>query len=443
MSVLNKVLRDLEQRGAPAPQFAGAASSTAAMPRAAPRRNRVPLRTAVWAGVVAVVCVTLGAYSWQVERLKASTRVAKPLGAAQFEAALPKDSAPDMIAAAQAKPTPSAPDTSTARAITRSNAPEAAPASPPVDLPTAKPAAVADAMVAQSVATEKAAPEAAPATSPLEVNAKKLATTGAAAPVTKRPASQATIASLQTDRDSATTPRPAEAPERLPTESAPPATKAASAAAPIVARKSNPEDLQVERAAEFIARGRSHEAMALLTQILSTAPNHHSARQALAALQAESGRRDLALQTLLAGAALEPARFAVVAARLQAESGDAEGALMTLERVPTAQRDADYDALVGGLAQRAGQHAVAAEAFARAVRSPRAPAIWWAGLGHSLDSLGQRAQAQQAFTRAMSDPALPPALRSFITQRLAELAAARPSTTPAVRESAPLAALPR
>ncbi|MGE5337715.1 MAG: hypothetical protein ACM3PU_07795, partial [Gemmatimonadota bacterium] len=160
------------------------------------------------------------------------------------------------------------------------------------------------------------------------------------------------------------------------------------------------------------------------------------------ALQAETGRRDLALQTLLAGAAIDAGRFAVAAARLQAESGDNDGALITLERVPNAQRNADYEALVGGIAQRAGQQALAAEAFARAVRSPRAPAIWWAGLGYSLDSLGQRSQAQVAFTRAVTDPALPPALRSYITQRLAEIAA-RPGAAAPARDGAPIAALPQ
>jgi len=407
MSVINKVLRDLEQRGAPAPEFAGAIPSSAPLPRAARRRSAVSLRTAVWGSAAAVVCATLGAYGWQVERMKASALVAKPLGAAQFAAALPKDSAAVTTAAAPLQAAPSALETNATKAA--------------IDPPTKE--TVSAAAPAQEPAQKPAAEAAATITKPAPPKAMVAPERSGANPISAAPAAKSR--------------------EHEPKHVAPAATAVAAGVAPIVTRRINPEEAQLERAAEFITRGRSQEAITLLTQLLSSAPNHQAARQALAALQAESGRRDLALQTLLAGAALEPARFAVAAARLQAEAGDATGALVTLDRFPTARRDADYDALVGGLAQRTGQHAIAAEAFARAVRTPRAPAIWWAGLGHSLDSLGQRAQAQTAFTRALSDPALPPALRSFIAQRLAELAAARPPMTPAIGENAPLAALPQ
>jgi Flp pilus assembly protein TadD len=432
VSVLNKVLRDLERRGAPAPEFAEASSSATPMPRAARRRNAVSLRTAVWGGLAAIVCATLGAYSWQVERMKAYAKAAKPLGAAQFEPALPKESVPEVIAAAQAKPTPSLPSTSATMAAVPPDAPDATPAGSPGETPAPKPVADAEAMVTPPAAAAKPPADAAPVARPRE----------AAAPVMKTSVSTQALSSLPADADAVAMTRQPKAQEHKSKTVEPTVSAAASATVPIVTRKTDLAEAQLERAAEFIARGRSHEAIALLTQLLSAQPTHHSARQALAALQAESGRRDLALQTLLAGAALDPARFAIAAARLQAEAGDADGALVTLERVPAAQRDAVYDALVGGLAQRAGQHAVAAEAFARAVRVPSAPAIWWAGLGHSLDSLGQRAQAQLAFKRAISDPALPAGLRSYVNQRLAELAAARPSPTPAVRETAPLAALP-
>jgi tetratricopeptide (TPR) repeat protein len=206
-----------------------------------------------------------------------------------------------------------------------------------------------------------------------------------------------------------------------------PAEHAGASAAPpsppaIVSRSVPPAAALEARAFELAARGRAVEAMALLGQTLARAPASGSARAALAALQAESGRRDLALQTLLAGVDVEPGRFAAVAARLQAELGDAAGALATLDRMPEAARDAAYHALAGGVAQRAGDHSRAAAAYREALREASAPAVWWAGLAISLEAQHRTGPALDAYRRAAAGT-LPAATLRFVLGRISALTA--------------------
>ncbi len=164
--------------------------------------------------------------------------------------------------------------------------------------------------------------------------------------------------------------------------------------------------------------------MALLQGVLTQAPANGNARATLAALQSEAGQRDLALQTLLAGSHIDPMRFAALAAQLQADLGDATAALVTLDGIAATARSAHIEALRGGIAQRAGQHDVAVDAYQRAVRVNGAPAVWWVGLALSLDALGQTTQSHAAFSRAASDATLPAGVRSFVQARIAALAAA-------------------
>jgi MSHA biogenesis protein MshN len=209
---------------------------------------------------------------------------------------------------------------------------------------------------------------------------------------------------------------------------APPAAPAPDTAAPsVVVRPANELARDVDRAAELIARGRSNEAMELLVQVLQRQPNHAAARASLAALLAEAGRREPALQVLLAGAELDAAQFAAPAARLQAEMGDVAGALQTLARVPAARRTAAHEALAAGLAQRAGDHMTAIAAYRRALGTPQAEPVWWVGLAVSLEATDEPGEARVAYTRAAAEARLPADVRRYVAERLSVLGARRGS----------------
>jgi len=176
------------------------------------------------------------------------------------------------------------------------------------------------------------------------------------------------------------------------------------------------------RAGELIARGRSSEAMPLLQRILAAHPRQAQAREALAALQFETGPPEQALATLLEGAALDSARFAPAAAQLQASLGDDAGALSTLERLAPEQRSPAQHALHAGLALRAGSHAQAIDSYRQALRAPQPDPLWWLGLGLAHEAAAQHDAAHAAFVRALAQPALSAAQRAFVRERLAALA---------------------
>jgi len=101
--------------------------------------------------------------------------------------------------------------------------------------------------------------------------------------------------------------------------------------------------------------------------------------------------------------------------------GDLRGALQTLARVPQARRNAAYEALQAGVAQRAGDHMSAIAAYRRALLQPGADAIWWVGLGVSLEATGEPVEARNAYTRAVAEARLPADVRRYASERLAVL----------------------
>jgi Flp pilus assembly protein TadD len=184
----------------------------------------------------------------------------------------------------------------------------------------------------------------------------------------------------------------------------------------------NDEAADLARAYELSNRGRSAEAIEMLQHALRVWPQHHESRNALATLLSEGGQPGAALSVLLEGAALEPGRFALNAARLQAEAQQPENALQTLAKVPDAQRDALYHALVAAIAQRAGRSDQAITEFQAALQAGPPRALWYVGLGATLERLERRADALAAYRQALALGGASPAAAEFAGQRVAALA---------------------
>jgi len=362
MSVLNQMLRDLERRGAMPAVVAAAGTATVARPALAqPPRPVNARRRWIWTGVLAVAAVFVGIHSWLSYRVQQAATAPAPLGARQFAAVV----APQAAAAPIAVPP----------AATPAPAPVASMSAPPAPTPAA--------------VTASEAPK--PVT------------------VTERPR-RATVA-----------PRTQTVAPTVARVGAPATATAAPATAPLVARSNSDTERDVDRAADLIARGRSTEAMELLVRVLDRQPTNGTARSSLAALLAEADRREQALRVLLGGSEVDPGRFAVPAAQLQAEIGDLQGAMQTLARVPVARRNAGFEALHAGLAQRAGDHMSAIASYKRALAQPQPDPVWWVGLGVSLEATGEPADARSAYARAAAEARLPADVRRYVADRLAAL----------------------
>ncbi len=375
MSVLNQMLRDLEKRGAMPAVVAAAGMATVARPAlAAPAPTIDARRRWIWAGVLAVATAFVAVHSWLSYQVQDARTARQPLGARQFAGL----------------------NETNGTVTTPVRTLPAAAATPVVHAP----APVASEPMRAMSGSEFAPGEATNAI--------------VASPARAKSASPRVVATTAAPRAA---PRPNPPPHAVEG-----ANGGSDAAAPaVVVRASNGVAADVDRAADLIARGRSTEAMELLAQVLARQPTHAAARSSLAALLAESGRREQALHVLLAGSDQDPARFAAPAAQLQAELGDLAGALGTLARVPQARRSARDEALFAGIAQRAGDHMTAIPAYRRALSLPQPEGVWWVGLAVSLEAIGDGDEARNAYARASAETRLPADVRRYVNDRLTVL----------------------
>lgn len=177
-------------------------------------------------------------------------------------------------------------------------------------------------------------------------------------------------------------------------------------------------------AAGLLKAGRSAEAESRFMKALDIDMNHRGARQALVALQLERGQLETARKLLQDGLALDAAQpeFAITLARIYAERRDYWGALTVLERsAGAAAHVPEFHVLRGTLLQRLGRHAEAAEAYQSAVQGRAALPQAWVGLGISLEALNRRTEAADAFRKALAAGPVSADVKTFAEQRIRAL----------------------
>jgi len=179
---------------------------------------------------------------------------------------------------------------------------------------------------------------------------------------------------------------------------------------------------EYRRALANLQEARVSEAVAHLEQAVYLYPRHEAARQTLVSLLIESGRNAEAIRHLVFATNLDPRQvnLAMLLARMQLESGG--NALETLQRsLPYAESNAGYRAMVGGVLQRANRHAEAVEHYQAAVRLQPGNSVWWMGMGISLQADKRNGEAKAAFLRAQESGGLSPELQAFVERRLQQL----------------------
>ena len=178
------------------------------------------------------------------------------------------------------------------------------------------------------------------------------------------------------------------------------------------------------RAAAMAEQGRAAEATALLEHVLQEVPMHIGARQTLIALLLRAGQQDEAMRRAKEGLDIDMRQpgLAMILARLQVEKGAQQTAIATLQNsLPHAADQPDYRAFLAALLQRAGRQKEAVEQYLLAVRAVPQNGIWWMGLGISLQADGRMEEARQAFSRSRETSSLSPELRAFVEQKLKQL----------------------
>jgi MSHA biogenesis protein MshN len=177
------------------------------------------------------------------------------------------------------------------------------------------------------------------------------------------------------------------------------------------------------KALGLIQEGRVTAGISALEQVLRIDPRHDAARQTLIGLLLENKQQDEAMQQLAQALALDPGQpaLAMTLARLQVEKGGP--ALQTLQRsLPHATERADYLSFVAALLQRERRHKEAIEHYQAALRLSPGNGLWWMGLGISLQADDRLPDAKVAFQRAKASGSLESELSSFVDKKLQQLA---------------------
>jgi MSHA biogenesis protein MshN len=179
-----------------------------------------------------------------------------------------------------------------------------------------------------------------------------------------------------------------------------------------------------QKALSLMEEGRMAEARDNLDNALAAEPGNAGARQLLAGILIDGKKIPQAEAVLQAGLALTPEQtgLAMLQARLQIDQADLSGALATLRKTQSYAADnADYQAFMAALLQRAGQHGEAIEHYRTALRRNPSSGPWLVGLGISLQAENRLTDAQEAFIRAKSSGALNAELQGFVEQRLGQI----------------------
>jgi MSHA biogenesis protein MshN len=171
-----------------------------------------------------------------------------------------------------------------------------------------------------------------------------------------------------------------------------------------------------------LQEGRVPDALANMEQAVFLYPRHDTARQTLVGLLIENKRLDEAMRHLQFGLGLDlkQPQMAMILARLQIEKGGP--AIETLQRtLPYAGGNGDYIAFLAGALQRAQRNREAAEQYQAALRLQPQNGVWWMGLGIALMADKRNPEAQEAFTRAKNSGNLSQELQSFVDRKLQQL----------------------
>lgn len=383
MSLINKMLQDLDARGGTARPAAGGD----VRPVAAERSSRTAI--AIGAGIGALI-VAAGAGGWYYLHREAAPAAAP--AAAVLAPAVP----------AAVVPAPAAP----APAVTSSATPDPTVPAPTVPAP-AEPSTTAPAPQAVVPATPAPAEAAAPRQ--------------AAAP---QPAAAAMPSVESTPTPQAARPRPPRAPrtERDSTAAAPAIAvpeRQAGEGATLTSRQQG--ENAYRRALAALQEGRVTEGLGALEHAVQVYPRHEAARQTLVGLLLENGQADEAMRHAQLGLGLDSnqPQLAMVLARLQLERGGPADVTL-LRSLPHATGNAEYRAFLAGVLQKQGRHREAAEQYEAALALRPRNGVWWMGLGISRQAQDLRPGAREAYGKA-KEAGLAPELRAFVERRLGQL----------------------
>ncbi|MGD8742723.1 MAG: tetratricopeptide repeat protein [Granulosicoccaceae bacterium] len=200
---------------------------------------------------------------------------------------------------------------------------------------------------------------------------------------------------------------------------------AATAVVKTVRQRSPAEQAQerMRQASSLLTQGDARGGEQALREALLHDPDLHAARELLAGVLLQQGRKNEAGEVLDAGLSrpVVPASVILLRARVYAEQQHEAEAISILEsKRPPLGEAVDYYALLAALYQRQARHADAANLYRQLLQLRPRQAVWQMGMGISLEAIGQHAEAITAYETALNS-GLQDELHAYVSQRLRAL----------------------
>jgi MSHA biogenesis protein MshN len=398
MSLINRMLQDLEARRAP-DQDGALSKDVRPLPAVKASNGLRPIAL----GIVGAVVLVAGGALWM--EMQDPSVPLPPV-------ATPKPIVLTPAVPQQATPAESVPAQPADSPVVSATAPAATVAAAmPVTAPGNTSAAAATAPLAEAAKAlpePKAEPKAEPAPMPIPPKTD-------ARPATSEGLKVATSLALSASGQEGSPARPARA------ETAGPAViEKKMRNAPAKERAES----EYRKALALHSQGRQNEALAGFGAALQADPTHVNARLGLVNMLLEQRRLADAQAILEEGLGLVPGQpqWAMRLARIQIERGDLRGASDTLQKTSSgATGDAEFHALHAAVLQRLTLHKEAVTEYQAALRLAPQAGVWWMGLGISLEADGRGLEAREAFQRARASGALSAELDRFVEQKLRQL----------------------
>ncbi|MFB2638744.1 tetratricopeptide repeat protein [Shewanella bicestrii] len=432
MSVINKMLQDLEKRQQ------GHALSNVAVHQAQYLGRPNPSRKWLVISLVSLLVGGLSVYAFQ----------------ASYGVKSVVDDSVNPVASAQTQPDNVSPKTNTSPLETETTTPT----EPTVEMAQVSPSSIdapAKDMSASSVAQStrvnaaQVEPTSEPRTEPVAASpstdtpnnaalAQESAQTQAEPQQVTAKVNQADVNANQSEvKITQTDPKASEpvvsAATQVSSQTSPQASSQASAQAQATGQmairevKLSPSQLaqkQLVLAADAEKQGQLVKAMDYYAKALKLDPSLHESRKQLAALHYGQGELAQAAEVLAQGRLLYPQEFefALLLARVQHAMGETDSALASLAQIPDSHSLARQKWLAQtDLAQKQGQYPLVEQAYRKLLQQEPQQGKWWMGLAYALDSQQQFGPASQAYRTALSYSGLSTQATAFIEQRLQQL----------------------
>lgn len=188
-----------------------------------------------------------------------------------------------------------------------------------------------------------------------------------------------------------------------------------------------PEELDttaVQAALGFIAENNTTAAYTRLEQELLQNRYAHQSRETYAKLLMRQGDANSAMELTNSGLELAPnhAGYKKVKARILMAAGEIEAATdLLIRRAPPISEDIEYHDILATAQLANRDYEGASISYTSLVQQDRSQGKWWYGFAVSQDSLGNRSAARQAYSQAMQLSNLSPSLRLRSQERLTSL----------------------